>query len=52
MGLPFEEIGEHAVNLILQRLEDIDAPSQSVSINPYLMDRNTVKEWKNEELSI
>lgn len=45
VGLPFKEIGEHALQLLLRRMNDNTAPASTIGIDSFLMERNTVREW-------
>lgn len=48
VGLPFKEIGDHALQLLLQRMNDQAAISSTIGIDPFLMDRHTVREWTGD----
>ena len=43
VGLPHDQIGEQAIQLLLQRMEDVQAPAQSVWIKTVLIDRHSVR---------
>lgn len=43
IGLPCNEIGEQAIDLLLKRMVDPDLPSQERGIHTVLVDRHTVK---------
>jgi LacI family transcriptional regulator len=47
VGLPYEEIGDWAVRLLLSRMEQEKAPAQTVMIGTRFIDRNTVLELSN-----
>ncbi len=49
VGLPFEKIGDHAIRLLLRRMEDPGVSACSVGIDPFLMDRHTVRERQEEQ---
>lgn len=48
VGLPFKEIGDHALRLLLRRMNDNTAPSCAIGIDPFLMDRHTVRNWHGD----
>ncbi|WP_138751315.1 LacI family DNA-binding transcriptional regulator [Paenibacillus sinopodophylli] len=48
VGLPFKEIGEHALDLLIRRMNDNSALSRTIRIDPFLMDRHTVRNWHSE----
>ena len=43
MALPHEVIGREAMNLMLRRIKDAQAPARKVIVSPMLVDRKTVK---------
>jgi LacI family transcriptional regulator len=43
VGLSHAEIGKQAIDLLLQRMDDIQAPSRTVSIPTLLIDRQSVR---------
>ncbi len=45
VGLPYQEIGDWAIRLLLSRMENEKAPEQTVMINTRFIDRKTVLEW-------
>lgn len=49
MGLSFEDIGEHAIQLLLTRMNDNSAVTCTVTIDPFLMDRHTVRDLNDIE---
>ncbi|MCM3174576.1 MULTISPECIES: LacI family DNA-binding transcriptional regulator [unclassified Paenibacillus] len=44
VGLPYNEIGEHAVELLLRRTKDFSYESCTIEVEPFLMDRRTVSD--------
>ena len=46
MGLPSEEIGEQALQLLARRMADFKLPSKSVLVRPILINRKTVQRVK------
>ena len=46
VGLPYNKIGEHAVELLLRRIKDFSYESSTIEIEPFLMDRRTVVDLK------
>lgn len=45
VGLPYEEIGDWAIKLLLSRMENENIAAQTVTVNTNYIDRNTVLEW-------
>jgi LacI family transcriptional regulator len=46
VGLPYQEIGDWAIKLLLSRMDNEKAPEQTVMIHTKFIDRQTVLEWK------
>ncbi|MEC0304974.1 substrate-binding domain-containing protein, partial [Terribacillus saccharophilus] len=46
VGLPFHEIGEHAVSLLMKRIKNSSTEASTIEIDPFLMDRFTVRNWR------
>ncbi|MDF2943637.1 MAG: transcriptional regulator [Herbinix sp.] len=46
VGLPYQEIGDWAIKLLLARMENEKAPAQTVMISTRFIDRKTVCEYK------
>ena len=45
VGLPYQEIGEWAIRLLMSRIEQMNATEQTISIKTEYIDRNTVLEF-------
>ena len=46
VGLPYQEIGDWAIKLLLLRIENEKAKAQTVVVNTKFIDRGTVLQWK------
>ena len=45
IGLPYQEIGDWAIRMLLERMENEKAPARTVTIKTRFIDRKTVIEW-------
>lgn len=50
VGLPFNLIGEYALEMLLSRMADMETPAQTIGIDTILIDRGTVRDLRDSKI--